>query len=302
MSEQMERNQARDDSGEVRIVDVYRFVVQHRWLILAAMLTVATIAAVYAFTQPRIYRATVSFVPARQENFPQGLAAVASQFSGLASLAGIDTAGDSAKNEALEVLTSRAFTVAFIEEHNLRPVLFPKRWDSVKAQWKTDQSEPPTLNDAYQLFDSKVRTVREDKRTGVISLSINWRDRNLAAEWANTLIARLNDLQRQSAIDDATQSLKYLDEELGQAKVIGLRESIYRLIQAQINSRMVANVRKEYAFKVIDPAAPPDQKAAVAPRRRMIVLVGLIAGLVLGVAIGLAMEIARTLRASAQAV
>jgi uncharacterized protein involved in exopolysaccharide biosynthesis len=286
-----------NESGELRLVDVYWFLQRHRWLIGSAILVVTIAAAVYAFTQPRIYRATVSFVPAREESFSGGLAAVASQFSGLASLAGIDTAGDKSKNEALEVLRSRSFTLAFIEERNLRPILFAERWDAQKNAWKTDAGEPPTLNDAYKLFDGKVRTVRDDKRTGVIALSINWRDRHLAAEWANDLVARVNARQRQVAIEDATRSLKYLDQELERTQVIGLRESIYRLIEAQINARMVANVRDQFAFKVIDPAAPPDQKTSVAPRRKVIVLLGAIGGLLLGVAAGFAVEVLRTLRA-----
>ena len=43
---------------------------------------------------------------------------------------------------------------------------------------------------------------------------------------------------------------------------------------------MLANVREEYAFKIIDPAVVPDMRSK--PQRRKIVILGLLLGVVFG--------------------
>jgi uncharacterized protein involved in exopolysaccharide biosynthesis len=49
-----------------------------------------------------------------------------------------------------------------------------------------------------------------------------------------------------------------------------------RLVEQQTHKNMLANIREEYAFRVIDPARKPIQ--ASGPNRQMIVLIGLIIG------------------------
>jgi len=44
---------------------------------------------------------------------------------------------------------------------------------------------------------------------------------------------------------------------------------------------MLANVRVEYAFTVIDPAVPPERR--ISPRRSLYVLVGALLGFTLGI-------------------
>jgi len=50
---------------------------------------------------------------------------------------------------------------------------------------------------------------------------------------------------------------------------------------------MLANVRKEYAFKVIDPAVVADEGAYVWPKRFLLIWLGLIVGLSIGIFVAL---------------
>ena len=69
--------------------------------------------------------------------------------------------------------------------------------------------------------------------------------------------------------------------------VIELRQGIYRLIESQIEMVMLANVRDEYAFKILDPAVPAEPNQFIRPKRLMIVIVGFMLGLLLGVSVAL---------------
>lgn len=218
---------------------------------------------------------------ANEEQTKGGLSALAGQFGGLASLAGVDLGGGSGtKNEAIATLKSRAFTEKFIKDENLLPVLFEEKWDNENHRWlESDQATVPSMWSAYELFNG-IRSIAEDTKTGLITLRIEWKDPVLAARWANLLVYRVNELLRAGAIDQAQRSIDYLKRELAKTSVVELQQGIYRLIEGQVNRIMLANVRDDYTFRLVDPAVVPMEK--VWPKRKLIVVIGGISGFVLG--------------------
>jgi uncharacterized protein involved in exopolysaccharide biosynthesis len=94
-------------------------------------------------------------------------------------------------------------------------------------------------------------------------------------------VAKANARLRAEAIREAEQNLRYLTRESERTESVEVRRSIYSLIEAQVNSAMLANVRPDYAFKVIDPAHPPDPKNKVAPQRALLAIAGGLLGAIL---------------------
>ena len=271
------------EEDDVNLLDYWRVLVRHKWLIIAVTFLCTVAAAAAAFRMTPVYRAEVLLAPVTEQGDQGGLTALASQFGGLASLAGIDLGGGGAsKDEAIATLKSRAFTEQFIKDENLLPVLFHNKWDEKNGQWLVEDSgDIPTLWDAFALFDKKIRFVRENRKTGFVTLVIEWVDPVQAARWANLLVQRANTRLRKQAIEQAKKSIDYLNKELNKTTVVELQQAIYQLIQGQINKIMLANVRDEYAFKVIDPAVAP--KKRIRPNRGQMVIIGLVVGLILGV-------------------
>src|SRR5690606_29535177 len=123
-----------------------------------------------------------------------GLARLASQFGGLAALAGVTVpSGDDSRHEAIAVLESRQFALEMIDDLDLLPVLFSKRWDPARRTWLTESGRGlPTNDEAWRIWDKSIRTVFDDRARGLITVRVEWRDRELAAAWANEMISRLN--------------------------------------------------------------------------------------------------------------
>ncbi len=121
--------------------------------------------------------------------------------------------------------------------------------------------------------------------TQLVTLTVEWRDPVVAADWANTLVDRVNHNLSTRAVSEAEKSVSYLNQELEKTSVVGLRQAIYNLIETQIGNIMSANVNEEYAFRVIDPAAPPDLDDYVWPRPALTLATGFILGVSLGLAI-----------------
>ena len=97
------------------------------------------------------------------------------------------------------------------------------------------------------------------------------------------MIEMVNERIRGEAARNAERSIGYLNGELEKTSVVEAQQVIYGLIEAQLNNAMLANVQREYAFRVIDHAVPPEIK--VRPRRTIMVIVGALTGLLFGLVV-----------------
>ena len=258
----------------------WRMLVKNRKLIGIITAASTLIALLIAFLLPPIYRAEVLLAPVSEDK-SESLSAIASQYGDLASLAGINLGTSKDKTDVhIAALKSRSLSVQYIKEANLMPVLFARKWDAEKKQWK-DNSDVPTDWKAFELWDRNIRRVNQDKRTGLVTLIVEWKDPALAAKWANDFIRHVNTRLRIEAVEEAEKSVAYLEKQLPTTTSVEVQQAIFRLIETQTKKKMVASTRDEYAFTVIDPAVTPERKHR--PRRTILVFTGLILGLVGGV-------------------
>jgi uncharacterized protein involved in exopolysaccharide biosynthesis len=269
---------AEDPSDGLDFLGLCRTAWAARKLVIVFALLCGAIAAVVAFMTKPVFRAevVVAEVKSNGVNGPGGLA---SQLGGLASLAGINLdSGNGTNVEARAELQSRRMVEDFIESRHLLNVLLPP------------SGKPPTMWKAVKRFREGVITIREDKRTALTTIAIEWEDPVVAADWANSFVALANDRIRARAIDDATRNIEYLNKQIAKTNVVDLQKVMYNLVESETKTLMLANVHAEYAFRIIDPAVPPEIKAG--PHRAIMTLVGLLLGAIVGV--GIAVFRART--------
>jgi uncharacterized protein involved in exopolysaccharide biosynthesis len=269
-------------------VDLYAVIQRlwvKRWWLLGCIAVSTAAFVVAALLITPVYRATTVLAPANTPggNIGASLNSALGQIGGLASLVGVSGGGEPEKEEALAVLQSREFTDKFIAEKNLTQELFLSKWDPQNNRWRVPEDKQPTPARAYRYFANKIRSVVEDKKTGLVSLRIDWRDRIEAAEWANELVRRLNEAMRSRATAEANASLGYLEKELAVTAEIGTRDAINRLIEAQVKKRMLANVTEEYSFRVLDGAVPPDRDDRYWPPKLLLYVLGPSVGLLIGI-------------------
>jgi len=269
---------------------------RRRWLIGSITFAMGCLAAIVALITPPTYRAEALLAPVGEQEGLAGLSALAGQLGGLASLAGASLSRSDRTAEALATLGSRNLTEQFIRDKNLLPTLFPDAWDAEQRAWK-GAAQPPTMGDALLLFE-QIRSVRENRETGLVTLRVDWRDPEMAAQWANEIVARANELLRARAIAEAEESLEYLGTALNHAANVELRSAISTLMQGQMQSRTFASVRVDYAFRVVDPAVASDLNKRVRPRRTLMVLGGLLAGFLFGVMLAAFQEFVHARRLS----
>ncbi|MDQ6964531.1 MAG: Wzz/FepE/Etk N-terminal domain-containing protein [Mariprofundales bacterium] len=277
------------DEDEIDLLEYWRLIWRNKWLIILVSLLVGVVAAAISLQMPNIYKAEVLLAPASESKAPGG---GLGGLGGLAALAGVSIGGGGNVEKSLAVLKSRKFLWQFITEEKLLPKLFEDDWDAVKKGWRESaDDEHPDLWDGYRgLLD--ILSATQDKKSGLITVAIEWRDADLAAEWANKLVVRLNDFLRQQAIARSKAHLQYLERELMRTELADNRQALYTLISQEQKKSMLANTQKEFAFQVIDRAVAPDKKSK--PKRSLIVLLSMfVAGFLMVVLVFIREGVAR---------
>jgi uncharacterized protein involved in exopolysaccharide biosynthesis len=258
-------------------------VLRQRWLLIALVSLVAVAGTLtYSLLAAKWYRAPLVMGVVPPDNGTGNLGSAAGGLGGIAALAGFDLAGnDNTKKEYVARIMSRAFIYRFMTDEGIIPILFAKQWDSASQRWKSADDQP-SLEKAFKEFNGRVLTISDDKRSGLIKVSVDWKDPELAMKWANKLVAQFNADARETARTEAHASLEYLQRELAHTDVVDLRLAINNLIERETRKAMIASVREQYAFKIIDPAFLPGKEGIVWPRPALFSALALMAGAVIG--------------------
>jgi len=269
---------------ELGLMQLWKVLRRYKWSIIFITALSTLGAGYYVSTLPTIYRAEVLMVSAGGG----GGSGLSEQLGGLASLAGIgiEGGGDMTDKQALAKLKTRSFLMQHVEEYNLKPILFAERWNQHSQEWLDDE---PSSFETYNLFNDMVYASTD--KSGITKLQIEWKNPSSIArisDIANTLVTSLNKRAKIEAKFEAEKSILFLQAELERTTLIHAQEVLYRMIEIQMQNIMMANVRDEVVFKVIDPAVVPES-AEVKPVF-MIVLLGLVLGLTAGVIIAVSVR------------
>jgi uncharacterized protein involved in exopolysaccharide biosynthesis len=250
------------------LVGIIRLLWSYRILLAVSIGVCVAVAVVRALLAPEIFRAEAAVVEVR-ENALGGMGGLASQLGGLAGLAGLGILGEQGDDrDALPTLKSRRLVEQFVTRYKLAPLML------------RNSKNPPTAWYAVERFRKSVLTIREDKRTGVVTIGMDWTDPAVATRWANLFVAMANESIRTRTIEESSRNIKYLNEQISKTNVLEMQKVMYNLIEAETKKLMLANGRVEYAFKVIDPAVKPELR--IAPKRTVMVIIGGMLGGTLG--------------------
>jgi uncharacterized protein involved in exopolysaccharide biosynthesis len=270
------------DEDEIDLVALWHVLKRRKWVILSTLTVVLGLGVTYVLLAKPVYVAEVSLIDVAKKQESK-MASLAGQFGGLASLAGINLGGGGGGEgqNVAAILQSRSFSERFIREEDLMITLNEKRWDAENKQWIADKrGDIPTLAETANAF-RKLIALTTEKGTGVKTLSVEWDNPVLAASWANGLVVYLNRYLKQYAIEESQKNIQYLEKELARTGVVDSQQMLYRLIENETKTAMMANVRDDFAFRVLDSALQP--KYPEKPKKKLIVAVALILGLILGI-------------------
>jgi uncharacterized protein involved in exopolysaccharide biosynthesis len=266
------------DEDEIDLLELIRTLLQAWKTIVGITILCNGLAVGYALYAPEVFKAETLLAPAQEEK--SGASSALSQFGGLAAMAGVTIPADSNVERVLATLETRVFLKKFIEEKNLLPIIFEDFWDSASNSWKLQLVQEAFIaEDGISPLRGAIE-VDQDK-SGLITLSISWKDPQVAAQWANDLVKQLNEQLREQAIADSKKRVGYLEQELAKTTLQDMRAVLYNLLESEKQKAMLANVNEDFALEVIDPAVAPESREK--PKRKLIVALGGVCGGFLGI-------------------
>lgn len=299
---------------EIDLLELFKTVWAGKWLIIAITAVFACGSVLFALSQPNIYVAEAKLAPTKES---QSGGVLGGQLGGLASLAGINMPRGQVDNSQLaqEIIKSRAFLTDFVERRNiLADLMAVESWepntgtveyavdvyDAATQTWlreaKPPQQAEPSSWEYVQAFRS-ILTVNADADAGLVALSVEHKSPVIAKQWVDWLIEDINNEMRRRDVEEAQSSIAFIEREMANTRLANTQQVYASLLEQQTQTIMLANVRPEYVFRVIDPAVVPEQKAK--PKRAVIAAVGTVLGGMLGLFLVLVLSQVRKPRVSA---
>lgn len=251
-------------SDEVDMISLLRVVWEARYFVIVVTALAALFSVYLAMTATAKFSAHTVVMPATSSASNSG-STLASQFGSLAGIAGIDL-NTTNNSDNLVVLKSRVLVESFITKFDLIELLKGER-DSL------------TLWFAVREFQEEILSFLDNDETGSTTVTILWKDPETAARWANNFVALANETIRSRATAEAQNNVDYLNSQIGTTNIAEFKRVLYNLIEIETKTLMLANVRNEYAFSIVDRAVPAEIRST--PKRKLLVFTGTAIGVLL---------------------
>ena len=278
--------------------------------IIAITAVFAFVSFIYALSVSNQYKATVLLAQAQSDS--SDLSGALGQLGGLASLAGVDIgSGDSSEAQmAQEIMKSWSFIDVFIAENNISVEVYAAEgwsrgsnelqidddiYDAETKTWlvendNTGEVGPPSSWVLFQDFSERL-VVSENKKSGLVSVSIEYYSPQIAKQWLDMYVAAINAHMQQRQMEKVTNNINYLQAQIENTSIAEMREVFYTIIAEQTKNKMLAEASPEYAFVAVSPSMVPEEKSQ--PERAFICIIGTLLGGILSVLLVLVMHYAR---------
>lgn len=292
-----------DDLIDLKVV--FDIVWRAKFVIIVITSLFAVVSIAVALILPNQYKATVTVVPTESTSL-SSLGRLASQFGGLASLAGINVGSDAGIDKsvmAMELVESWDFLHNFITDNSLEVEVFAaKGWNRATDQlvidvdlydvstgkWVRDidldegETAHPSSWELYEELRDRI-TVNQDPSTGLVTISVEYYSPVIAKEWVDMLVQAINSHLRVRDRDEASKSIEYLKQQIDQTSLAEMRNVFYQLVEEQTKNLMLTEVSDEYVFSTLSPARVPEEKSW--PNRALICIGGTVLGFILAILI-----------------
>lgn len=187
-----------EDDDAISLLDLVLPLVEHWKLWLLGSLAVGLAALGIAFVMTPVYTARTTFLPPQQQQ--SGLASALASLGGLAGLAGAAGAIKSPADQYVALMQSVSATDRLIEQFELMKVY--------EADYRFEARKELEQNTRIAI----------GKKDGLISIEVDDKSPQRAAEMANAYVEELRRLTSELAVSEAQQRRMFFEKELKEAR------------------------------------------------------------------------------------
>ena len=271
---------------ELDLVQLYKNILANKLYIISITFVFFLGSIAYSLSLPNLYTSS-SLLNAVQKG-GQSSSATKGGLGSILSLAGGSSGAGNRANLAIAIINSREFFEHLTTIDGVLPKLIAAEsynsqtgeliydqnlYDKDLKKWKL------SLTEAYAIAYKNVLVANLNNKTGFITLSYDHISPDFAYEFVTLIIDQVNFLARKKDIQEAADAMNYLQNDITEYSQIGIQSSIAQLIESQLKTQMLANVRKNYLLDPIDRPMRPDMKSK--PYRAKLVVMGTVIGFII---------------------
>ena len=202
---------SKDFDNQIDLLEIFYALLERKWTIVGVTSFVSIIGVIYSLQLPNIFESKALIEPV---NPSSGISGALQNYSGIASLAGINIPTSSSKsntNAAIEKIGS----LSFFEDNILPNIFLPDLmavdywnnktddliyddsiYDHITNQWVREYSYPkkqmPTAQESFKVFKNKHLSISQDNKTYFVTLRITHQSPLIAQKWVSLLIDEVN--------------------------------------------------------------------------------------------------------------
>lgn len=276
-------HQASEFGPPLYLAEIFHAVAKQYKLIAAIMVLFLAAGAAYGILAERQFTARVTLLPVNSGQDQSAINGALS--SALSRFGGIFDKGQPTGNAeiALELAKTREFVKDLLVKYpQLNAQLLPDCTVTVSDNGPSQKAEC-SLNDIWKASSRWQQDIFRhgmNEDNGLYWVEVTLPDPLVASKVANTAVLMMDQRMRTLSLEQSSENIKYLSDQLQATLQADVRTTITGLLQRQLEQQMLASNKNAYVFQVLEAAAPP--AAPSAPRVPLIIIASVIIGLVFG--------------------
>jgi uncharacterized protein involved in exopolysaccharide biosynthesis len=286
---------------EIDLKDLFFTLLKYKIFLILMSSFFAVSSVIYALSLPNIYTSSAVLTPADNDNMNNNsLGSMMSQYSGVASLAGIDLSSPTSIGGQLsiETIRSRLFLKNLLEKYDyIGPSLLAAKtynekdksieynenaYNSINKTWVRNiplgRQKIPTYIEIYDSYISAV-SVTQDPITKFITLEVQHISPYFAYNLASAIIRELNNFTKLNDINESNKAINFLENRIKQTRESEVKFQINSLIISHLNRLMMADINENYLLEIVDPPYIPELRTS--PKRSIICIMITVIGTLL---------------------
>lgn len=258
------------EDGDISFKNFFQILFDQIAIIIVISAVFGAAFFAFSYSQEEKFTSKIVITYNTQKN---NISSMSSGLGGLSQLAGIDLGSGSSpqEEESYAMLFSRVNLKSFVEGSESIQNYFLEH---------TNSNSLSNFEPIFSFINKSISLTRS-KNTGISNIYFSAFDKEISANFLNQLIFHSNESLRKEAQDASERKVEFLNIESSKNSYRNVQAIFGRMIETEIQNKMMANTQEEYAFKIIDPAVIPLNKSS--PRILFSLFLGILIGLIVGV-------------------
>lgn len=286
----MNENNIQED--EIDLKELFNTILKYKFKIAIFTFIITSLTFIYVLTIPNSYKSSVILSPQGEKKSMGGL-------SSLASLAGVSLGGSSAKDPSImieTVLKDYTFNEMMIKKYNLTEkienqnnLVFAFGIDSVYNMFnlkdKNNKDNRDLDSKVYTTVKSlnKILSLSSDKKTSMIILKAELKDRFLAKELVDIYLKELIQKIKSADMKEIDKQIVYYNKELSTTYDVSLKEQLSKSLSGLYQKKVFSQANDYYFVSKVVDSRVSYIKEKTKPKRALILVVSFITSLILGI-------------------